>query len=251
MKTLLALLLCVPLLAHAGSWFEFEAGIGVGRSSDMGDGIWIQKGAPDNRERLTTPAYLAGLTGDIGSHLSWHADYVYFGTLRASVNGVPDANYNPVTHKVHDFTNRYSPFNGQGHTQGIALTLEPHTDYSGWRFSDNLDASGFLSAVPGQRVYVTSESEDRTYSALAGADGTLSDLRVFADRGGESVAVDGRGNVYVANGQIFVYGPAGGQIGRIDIPERPIDIVFGGADRRTLFILAHHALFSAKIRDLK
>jgi hypothetical protein len=126
--------MCAPLLAHAGSWFDFEAGIGVARSSDMGDGIWIQKGAPDNRERLTTPAYLAGLTGDIGSHLSWHADYVYFGTLRASVNGVPDANYNPVTHQVHDFTGRYSPFNGQGHTQGVALTLEPHIDYSGWRF---------------------------------------------------------------------------------------------------------------------
>jgi sugar lactone lactonase YvrE len=61
------------------------------------------------------------------------------------------------------------------------------------------------------------------------------------------VAVDGQGNVYVANGQIFVYNPAGRQIGRIDVPQRPIDIVFGGAGRRTLFILAHHALFAAKI----
>jgi len=121
-------------------------------------------------------------------------------------------------------------------------------DYSGWRFSDNLDTNGLINAVPGHRVVVTSASEDRTYSALAGADGTLSDLRPFAERGGESVAVDGKGNVYVANGQIFVYDPAGKKIGEIDVPGRPIDIVFGGAGHRTLFILALHALFAAKVR---
>jgi hypothetical protein len=121
-------------------------------------------------------------------------------------------------------------------------------DWSGWRFSDNLDAYGFISAEPGGRVYVSSESEERTYSGVVGADGTLRDLRVFADRGGECVAVDGKGNVYVANGQIFVYDASGKRIGEIEVPERPIDIVFGGADRRTLFILAHHALFAVKVR---
>ena len=121
------------------------------------------------------------------------------------------------------------------------------SDYTGWRFSDNLDTNGFIIAPPGQRVYISSESEDRTYSALVGADGTLSDLQPFAERGGESVAVDRNGKVCVANGQIFVYDPAGKEIGQIDVPERPIDIVFGGADHRTLFILAHHALFAARV----
>jgi SMP-30/Gluconolactonase/LRE-like region len=125
------------------------------------------------------------------------------------------------------------------------------SDSSGWRFSDNLDTYGFTSALPGKSVYVSSESEDRTYSALVGADGTLSDLKPFAERGGESVAVDRKGNVYVANGQIFVYDPAGKMIGEIDVPERPIDIVFGGADHGTLFILAHHALFAAKVQASK
>jgi hypothetical protein len=120
-------------------------------------------------------------------------------------------------------------------------------DYTGWRFSDNLDAHGFVSAAPGERVYVSNESEDLTYRAKLSADGSLTGIEPFAPRGGECVAVDGRGNVYVANGQIFVYSPAGKEIGRIDVPERPIDLVFGGADRRTLFILGHHALFAVEV----
>jgi hypothetical protein len=122
-------------------------------------------------------------------------------------------------------------------------------DYSGWRFSDNLDTYGLISAHAGERVYVSSSSEDRTYSGLFNPDGTLSDLRVFAERGGESVAVAPNGNIFIANGQIFVYNTAGKKIAEIDVPERPIDIVFGGQDRRLLFILAHHALYSVWLRE--
>ena len=124
----------------------------------------------------------------------------------------------------------------------------PVTDTSGYRFSDTLDTYGFIHAVPGSRVYVSSESEDITYSGLVNPDGTLKDLKPFAYRGGECVAVDARGNVYVANGEIFVYSPQGKQIAEIDVPERPLDLVFGGEDHKTLFILAHHALFAAHVR---
>ncbi len=120
-------------------------------------------------------------------------------------------------------------------------------DAGGWRFSDNLDTHGFITAKPGARVYVSSESEDITYSATVHDDGALSDLQPFANRGGESVAVGPDGNIYVANGQIFVFNPKGKQIAQIDVAERPLDIVFGGPDGRTLFILAHHALFATDI----
>jgi hypothetical protein len=131
---------------------------------------------------------------------------------------------------------------------GRVFQQGPATDTSGWRFSDNLDTYGFLTATAGERVYVSSESEDITYNARVNPDGTLTDLKAFAHRGGESVAVDSNGNVYVANGQIFVYSPAGRQIAQIDVPERPLQLIFGGADRKTLFILAHHSLFEAKVR---
>ena len=62
------------------------------------------------------------------------------------------------------------------------------------------------------------------------------------------VAADGQGRVFVANGQIFVYAPDGRQIGQIDVPERPLQLVVGGADRQTLFILTHHALYGLALR---
>lgn len=130
---------------------------------------------------------------------------------------------------------------------GRVFQQGPADEMSGWRFSDNLDTYGFVKAHPGQRVYVSSESEDRTYSALVRPDGTLADLKRFSERGGESVATDAKGNVYVANGEIFVYNSAGTQIGEIEVPERPIDLVFGGPKGDTLFILSHHALFSVQI----
>lgn len=131
---------------------------------------------------------------------------------------------------------------------GLVVQQGP-PDATGWRFSDNLDTYGFLNAAVGDRIYVASSSEDRTYSAVVGAEGALSDLRRLAERGGESVAVGPNGNIYIANGQIFVYNPEGEQIARIDVPQRPIDIIFGGDDGRTLYILAHRALYSVEIRD--
>ncbi|GGL23485.1 glycosyl hydrolase family 28-related protein [Caulobacter rhizosphaerae] len=119
-------------------------------------------------------------------------------------------------------------------------------DFRGLRFSDALDTYGFTTAKPGQRVFVTNSSENKTYSGLVGAQGTVTDLKAFADRGGESVATDGEGRVYVANGQVFVYAPDGRELGRVDIPERPLQLVFGGPDRRTLFVLTHHALYAVR-----
>jgi len=119
-------------------------------------------------------------------------------------------------------------------------------DGVGWRFSDNLDTYGFVATKPGERIYVSNASEARVYSGLVGADGRVTDLKLFADRGGESVAVAPGGNVYIANGQVLVYAPDGKQVGQIDVPERPVQILFGGSDGRTLFILTHHALYAVK-----
>jgi len=117
-------------------------------------------------------------------------------------------------------------------------------NHLGWRFSHTLDASGLVGATPGKRLFVTTESEDRTYSTLTSSGGALTDLKPFANRGGESVVEGPDGRVYVANGQIFIYAADGRETGRIDVPERPLQLLFGGEDGRTLFILTHHSLYA-------
>jgi sugar lactone lactonase YvrE len=119
--------------------------------------------------------------------------------------------------------------------------------YYGTKMADLLRAFGLGKAVPGKLYYVSDESEEKTYAAKVDTTGTLTDLKLFAEQGGESVTTDSDGNVYIAAGQIFVYNPRGDRIGTIDVPERPIDLVFGGRDRRTLFILARTSLYEVRI----
>ena len=120
------------------------------------------------------------------------------------------------------------------------------TDHVGWRWSNGLNANGLVNGRQGERLFVTNGSENITYSGAIGPGGILADLKPFTNRGGESVAVDDQGRVFVANGQVFVYGADGKEAGRIDVPERPLQILFGGPDGRTLFILTHHALYAAR-----
>jgi hypothetical protein len=119
-------------------------------------------------------------------------------------------------------------------------------NHLGTRFSDTLDAYSIVPVKPGGRIYLSNDSEDRTYSGLAGANGTITDLKPFANRGGESVATGIDGRVYIANGQVFVYRADGTQTGEIDVPERPLQLIFGGKDMQTLFILTHHSLYSVR-----
>jgi len=128
----------------------------------------------------------------------------------------------------------------------VALPAYRTLSQGPWRWSPAMQTYGFVTAKPGTRVFVTNGSEFKTYSGVLGAGGALTDLKLFATRGGESVAAGPDGRVYVAHGQVFVYAPDGKEAGRIDVPERPLQLLFGGKDGRTLFILTHHALYSTQ-----
>jgi Pectate lyase superfamily protein/SMP-30/Gluconolactonase/LRE-like region len=121
------------------------------------------------------------------------------------------------------------------------------TDW-GVKMADVLRAFSLAKAVPGRPFYVSEESEQKTYSGNVGADGTLLNLKLFTEQGGESVIQDSRGNVYLAAGNIFIFDPGGKEIGTIEVPERPIDLIFGGKDGKTLFILTHSSLYAIQTR---
>ena len=120
--------------------------------------------------------------------------------------------------------------------------------YYGSKLDDLLRAFGMAAAVEGQRHYVTDESGEKTYVATVGVDGAISNLKLFAEQGGEGLAVDDQGDVYIAAGQVFVYNSSGDAIDTIEIPERPSQLLFGGRDGSTLFILARSSLYAVQIR---
>ena len=114
--------------------------------------------------------------------------------------------------------------------------------------ADILRAFSLAKAAPRRQFYVSDESDEKTYRGNVTDKGTITDLQLFAERGGESVAEDQDGNVYLAAGEVMVYSPKGELTGRIDVPERPICIVFGGRDRSTLYILTRTSLYGVETK---
>ena len=118
--------------------------------------------------------------------------------------------------------------------------------YYGTKMSDVLRTFALAKVTPGKPFYVTDEEEQRTYTADVTPEGALAKLKPFAERGGESVTTGPDGKVYLAAGQVYVYSPQGKQLATIAVPERPIDLIFGGPDGRTLYILARTSLYAVK-----
>jgi sugar lactone lactonase YvrE len=120
--------------------------------------------------------------------------------------------------------------------------------YFGTKWAPVLEAYGLVKGTEGKPFYATNEAEQRTYRGLLNPDGSLSQITTFVEQGGESLAQDADGNVYLAAGQIFAYSPQAKLLGIIDVPERPHDILFGGKDHRILYILSDHSLYSVRLR---
>ena len=108
--------------------------------------------------------------------------------------------------------------------------------------------SSLLEAYPGKPFYASDEYDRRMVKMNVAADGTLSDLEYFVEWGEFGSAVDKDGNLYVADGQIYVFDKNGKKINMIEVPERPSTIQFGGKDGNTLFITGRSTFSSVKIK---
>lgn len=106
-----------------------------------------------------------------------------------------------------------------------------------------LFANGLVLSPNGKTLYVTNRTTILAFDV--GADGALSNRRDFATLGsepqgsfgGDGLAVDAEGRLYVTGGAgIYVFDTAGGQLGIIPTPRRAITATFAGPDRKTLYI---------------
>ncbi len=113
---------------------------------------------------------------------------------------------------------------------------------------DLIRAYGFAAVPTNRPFYVADEFGQKTWAFTVNSDGSLSNPKLFAEEGEAGIAVDTKGNVHIAAGNIFVYDPTGKLIDLIEVPERPTSLVFGGKDRQTLFIAARNSLYAVRTR---
>jgi hypothetical protein len=104
-----------------------------------------------------------------------------------------------------------------------------------------------VEAFPGKPLYASDEYDKRTVKMKVDSKGYLSELQYFAEKGEFSSVPDNQGNVYVADGEIYIFDKDGKQTGLIQVPERPSGIVFGGKDGKSLFITGRTGLYRMDI----
>ncbi|MFT4222459.1 glycosyl hydrolase family 28-related protein [Dysgonomonas sp.] len=98
-------------------------------------------------------------------------------------------------------------------------------------------------AYPGKPFYTCDEYDKRMVELDVDNYGVLSNLRYFVEMGEFGSTVDAGGNLYVADGQVYIFDKEGSKTSRIDIPERPLTLVFGGKNKKTLFVSSYKSLF--------
>jgi gluconolactonase len=62
------------------------------------------------------------------------------------------------------------------------------------------------------------------------------------------MTIDEDGNIYLTTDAVEVFNDNGELVERIEVPERPANVCFGGRERRTLFITARTGLYSINMR---
>jgi gluconolactonase len=117
------------------------------------------------------------------------------------------------------------------------------------RVIDDLERpNGLIGTPDGRILYVADHGGNKTYSYKINPNGSLADKKLFASSGSDGMAMDENGNVYLTSDAVLIYSPDGEFLERIDAPEQPANICFGGKDGRTLFITARKSLYSISMK---
>ncbi|MBC8355357.1 MAG: SMP-30/gluconolactonase/LRE family protein [Planctomycetes bacterium] len=117
------------------------------------------------------------------------------------------------------------------------------------RVIDDLEKpNGVLGTTDGKHLYVADPGANKTYVYSIQPDGTVRGRHLAAPEGSDGMTLDDRGNLYLTRDGVEIYSPKGKKIASIAVPERPANVVFGGKERRTLFITARTGFYSLEMK---
>ena len=142
-------------------------------------------------------------------------------------------------HKEIDFNGVYRWQDGQ-----LTLLIKEMPNTNGLAFSPD---EKFLYVNGSRDNYV------KRYDVLA--DGALANGRMFIDLANQpepgvtdGLRVDTKGNLYESGpGGVWVISPEGKHLGTIHAPEKVINVAFGDADRKTLYLAAHTSIYQIRV----
>lgn len=103
----------------------------------------------------------------------------------------------------------------------------------------DIRSNGIMLSPDGRTLYVTNNTEVLAFDVRP--DGTTANRRVFGslngDNGGDGMAVDAQGRLYVTAAQgVHVLSPTGLHLGLIPTKRRPITLAFSGPDKKMLYV---------------
>lgn len=203
-----------------------------------GDSGWAVDWLPDGR-MLVTGSELVQVAPD-GSRVR-HADLGHispFGWSEITVDGRGNAYVDSLNFDFADFT---EVMGGGGAPGKIALVT---ADGTAREVADGLAFPNGMAVMPDNRTLIVAESFAARLTAFdIGADGSLSNRRVWADVTGDGICLDAEGAVWCsavgAEGQNMVQRVReGGEVlDRIQVDRPCYACMLGGEDGRTLFMV--------------
>ena len=108
--------------------------------------------------------------------------------------------------------------------------------------------NGLIGTPDGQTLYVSDINDKKIWKYNIQPDGTLSGKKLFAPEGSDGMTIDKEGNVYLTNKSVSVYNAKGEHLIRIEIPEQPSNLCFGGKKRNILFVTARTSVYTLKMK---
>lgn len=112
---------------------------------------------------------------------------------------------------------------------------------------DYKQPNGLIGTPDGKILYVSDINDGKIWKYDIQPDGTLVNKTFFAPEGSDGMTIDNLGNVYLTNKVVSVFDKTGKSIARIEVPEQPSNVCFGGKKRNILFITARTSVYILKM----